>query len=153
MATGDSKYGDMVENAVFNAGLGLVDDDFKGNQYFSCPNQVIADDTCNHVVFFRGREWMSFAPANFLGCCAGNDHRFMPNYVARSWMKDKNTLAVFTYAPTEIDVKLENGRVKILQDTLYPFENTVRFSVSVEKPFTFSLVLRKPVGQLAQRLK
>ncbi len=153
MATGDSKYGDMVENAVFNAGLGSVDDDFKGNQYFSCPNQVLADDTCNHVVFFRGREWMSYAPEKFLGCCAGNVHRFMPNYVARSWMKGENTLAVFTYAPTEIDVDLNNGSVKIVQDTLYPFENTVRFTVSVDKPFNFSLVLRKPVWAVSATLK
>lgn len=153
MATGDSKYGDMVENAVFNAGLGCVDDDFKGNQYFSCPNQVVADDTCNHVVFFRGREWMSFAPEKFLGCCAGNVHRFVPNYVARSWMKGENALAVFTYAPTEIDVKLANGRVKIVQDTLYPFENAVRFNVSVEKPFTFSLVLRRPAWAVSATLK
>ena len=35
MITGDSKYGDWIENAIFNAGLGSVDDDFRGEQYFS----------------------------------------------------------------------------------------------------------------------
>ena len=55
MITGDPKYGDWVEDAVFNGGLGSVDDDFKSNQYFSCPNQVLADDHSNHVKFFRGK--------------------------------------------------------------------------------------------------
>ena len=60
MITGDGKYGDWIENAVFNAGLGAVDDDFRGEQYFSCPNQVLADDTSNHLFFFRGEDWMSY---------------------------------------------------------------------------------------------
>lgn len=153
MVTGDTKYSDWVENAVFNAGLGSVDDDFKGNQYFSCPNQVIANDNCNHVVFFRGREWMSYAPKSFLACCAGNVHRFMPNYVARAWMKDKNTLSAFVYAPCEIDVCLDNGKVKITEETEYPFENTVRFKVCVEKPIEFTLALRKPCWAVTATLK
>lgn len=144
MVTGDAKYGDWVEDAVFNAGLGCVDDEFKGNQYFSCPNQVIANDTCNHAGFFRGREWMSFAPKKLMACCAGNVHRFMPNYVARAWMQDNDSLFAFVYAPCAIDVALHYGRVKITEDTLYPFENTVRFKITVGKPLEFSLVLRKP---------
>lgn len=152
MVTGDSKYGDWVENAVFNAGLSSVDDDFKGNQYFSCPNQVVCNDHSNHLVFFRGRDWNSYAPKQLLACCAGNVHRFMPNYVARSWMKDGNRLAVFTYAPSEIETTLLNGKVKISEETMYPFENTVRFTVHISKNTAFELVLRKPVWAVSAEL-
>jgi hypothetical protein len=133
-----------VEDAIFNAGLGSVDDNFKGNQYFSCPNQVLANDTCNHIGFFRGRDWMSYAPKKFLACCAGNVHRFMPNFVYRSWLKGENALTAFTYAPTEIEVVLVNGKVKIIEDSLYPFENKIKFTVRLDKPFEFDLLLRKP---------
>lgn len=152
MVTGDAKYGDWVENAIFNAGLGSVDDDFKGEQYFSCPNQVLANDNCNHVVFFRGKNWMSYAPKEFGACCAGNVHRFMPNFVARSWMKGKNSLAAFTYAPSEIEVALDEGTVKITEDTLYPFENTIRFRIGAPAPVNFDLILRKPAWALSAEL-
>ena len=144
MITGDKKYGDWVENAIFNAGLGSVDDDFKGNQYFSCPNQAIANDNCNHAKFFRAKDWMSFAPKQFLACCAGNVNRFMPNYVCRSWMRDGDTLAAFTYGPCEINVKINNVSVRIEEVTKYPFENKVRFLIHTEKPVSFELVLREP---------
>ena len=144
MITGDKKYGDWVENAIFNAGLGSVDDDFKGHQYFSCPNQVVANDNCNHARFYRGREWMSFAPESLLGCCAGNVNRFMPNFAYRSWMRDGDTLSAFTYCPSEISLDLGGSAVRIEEITRYPFENTVRFKIHTQKPVAFSLVLRQP---------
>lgn len=144
MITGDKKYGDWVENAVFNAGLGSVDDDFKGNQYFSCPNQVVANDNCNHAKFRRGSDWMSFSPKSFLACCAGNVNRFMPNYVCRSWMRNGDTLAAFTYGPSEICVMIGDTPITIEEITSYPFENTVRFVVHAKSPTSFTLVLREP---------
>ncbi len=144
MITGDAKYADWVENAIFNAGLGAVDDDFKGEQYFSCPNQVLANDNCNHARFYRGYDWMSFAPKKFLGCCAGNVHRFMPNFAARAWMRDGDTLVPFTYTPTQVRMEVSGVEVTIDEDTLYPFENTVRFRVHTPVPVPFTLLLRRP---------
>ena len=118
MITGDAKYGDRIENAIFNAGLGSVDDEFKGNQYFSCPNQVICDDTSNHVSFFRGLDWNSNAPKKFLSCCAGNVHRFMPNYVCRAFMCDGDELAAFVYAPCTVTTTL-NGRAVSIKEKLF----------------------------------
>lgn len=146
MITGDSKYGDWIENAVFNAGLGCVDDEFKGQQYFSCPNQVIADDTSNHVAFYRGKDWQSYAPKKFLACCAGNVHRFMPNYACRAFMKDGDVLSAFLYAPCEINTDFNGKRVKIQEKTLYPFKNKIEFVIQPEdgEGAEFTLMLRKP---------
>lgn len=144
MITGDAKYGDWVENAIFNAGLGCVDSDFKGQQYFSCPNQVIADDTSNHVSFFRGQDWNSYAPKKFLACCAGNVHRFMPNYVYRAFMKDGDILSAFVYAPCKLTTTLGGKRVTVEENTRYPFENRVEFIVKTANCAAFTLILRKP---------
>lgn len=152
MITGDAKYGDWVENAVFNAGLGAVDDDFTGNQYFSCPNQAVANDCSNHVKFFRGKDWMSYAPKKFLACCAGNVHRIMPNFVCRSWMQDQDTLAVFTYTASEINVTVGGMPVRIEEITDYPFENTVRFHIHADSPLEFGLLLRKPAWAVDVKL-
>ena len=144
MITGDGKYGDRIENAVFNAGLGAVDDDFKGEQYFSCPNQVLADDMSNHLFFFRGEDWMSYAPEKFLSCCAGNVHRFMPNYVARSWMRDREGLIAFLYAPSVCRTEVHGNIVEIEEITSYPFRNSVKFVIKTVRPTEFSLRLRIP---------
>lgn len=144
MITGDSKYGDWIESAVFNAGLGSVDDDFKSNQYFSCPNQVVSNDNCNHAKFYRGREWMSFAPGKLGGCCVGNVNRFMPNFVYHSWMRDGDILSAVTYCPSTVTADFGGTTVTLYEETAYPFENTVRFRVESAAPARFTLILRKP---------
>jgi len=145
MITKDSKYGDWIEDAVFNAGLGSVDDDFKGQQYFSCPNQVICDDVSNHNKFYRGADWMSYAPKEFLCCCAGNVHRFMPNYIARAWMTDDSGgLYATLYGPSQFDTSVNNKNIRITEITEYPYENNVKFVIDSDEPITFALHLRHP---------
>lgn len=141
MITGDAKYGDRIENAIFNAGLGSVDDEFKGEQYFSCPNQVICDDTSNHAYFYRGEDWMSYAPKNFLACCAGNVHRFMPNFVARSWFinQEKKEVYAALYAPSTASIKFGDEIIKVKEETEYPFNNTVKFTFEGNAEFALSL--------------
>ena len=141
MITGDSKYGDRIENAIFNAGLGAVDDEFKGEQYFSCPNQVICDDVSNHAYFYRGENWMSYAPKAFLACCAGNVHRFMPNFVIRSWLFDKKKNEAFAalYAPSTVEFEVNGKTVQICEETKYPFENSIKFVVKGDAEFTLAL--------------
>lgn len=171
MATGNGKYGDIVENAVFNGGLGCVDEDFKGQQYFSCPNQAIANDTSNHAFFFRGEDWMSYAPKNFLSCCAGNVHRFMPNFALRSWMKRRvvggekaggqyTEFAAFTYAPVCVETEAEGKRITIEENTLYPFENTVKIGLKIKNEggmcpsnAKFAIRLRKPAWAVSAEVR
>ncbi len=145
MITKDSKYGDWIEDAIFNAGLGSVDDDFKGQQYFSCPNQVICDDVSNHNKFYRGADWMSYAPKEFLCCCAGNVHRFMPNYLARAWMTDdKKGVYATLYGPSTFETNIDEKKLKITEITEYPFRNNVKFVIDSERPMDFVLYLRHP---------
>lgn len=144
MITGDSKYGDWIENAVFNGGIGSVDDEFKSNQYFSCPNQVVANNNCNHAKFYRGHEWMSFAPRQLGGCCVGNVNRFMPNFVYHSWMHSGSKLSAVCYCPSTVTADVDGTPIRIREITDYPFENTVRFQIEAEAPAGFTLVLRKP---------
>ena len=154
MITGDSKYGDWIEDAIFNAGLGSVDDDFKGQQYFSCPNQVICDDVSNHNKFYRGADWMSYAPKEFLCCCAGNVHRFMPNYVARAWMTDEgNGVYATLYGPSVFTTKINDKEICIQEETDYPFEHQVRFVIACKESVEFTLHLRCPKWAKAMKVK
>jgi hypothetical protein len=129
MTTGDGQWADRIEKGIFNGGLGSITKDFKSMQYFSCPNQVIATGDSNHNGFKHGLTWMAYRPIHETECCIGNLHRFLPNYVARMWLKDRKGHPVAAlYGPSSVEYDLGEGTVvRIHEETGYPFEEQVRF--------------------------
>jgi hypothetical protein len=113
---------------------------------------VVANDNCNHAKFYRGHEWMSFAPDQLGGCCVGNVNRFMPNFVYHSWMRDEHTLSAVTYCPTSVTTEMDGKTVTIHEETNYPFENTIRFRIETKTPANFTLRLRKPNWAVSTKL-
>lgn len=141
-ATGDSTYADKIEACVFNAGIGAVLEDFKGLQYFSCANQILADYQSNHNLFHKGTSWMSYRPNPGTECCPGNVNRFMPNFVLNSWRQKGDKIYSDLYAPTTLETKVNGKKVTIEEVTNYPFEEAVLYKITSDTAFT--LYLRKP---------
>ena len=135
MTTGDGQWADRIEKGIFNGGLGAITKDFKSMQYFSCPNQFISTGNSDHNRFKYGLTWMQYRPIHETECCIGNLHRYMPNYVARMWMLDKNNQPVAAlYGPSSVDYDLGKGvTVHIEEKTAYPFEEQVRFEFTFLK--------------------
>lgn len=147
MATGSAEYADKIEKACFNAAPGAVKSDFKALQYFSCPNQVVADRTSNHSRFHRGNKWMSYRPNPGTECCPGAVNRIIPNYVTRMWLSDGNGgLVASLYGPSTVTVPVgsERQEVTIIEETAYPFSEEIDFLVKTQQPVEFSLTLRIP---------
>jgi len=147
MATGRADYADKIERACLNAAPGAVRSDFKGLQYFSCPNQVVSMRSSNHNEFFRGSEWMSYRPNPGTECCPGEVNRIMPNFAARTWLSDgRGGLAAALYAPCRVMTTVgEHGHeVIIVEETQYPFSDTIDFRIHTLAPATFPLSLRIP---------
>lgn len=148
MATGEVEYADKIERACFNAAPGAVRSDFKALQYFSCPNQVIADASSNHNEFFRGRKWMTYRPQpSGIQCCPAEVNRTMPNFAARMWMQDAagNPTAVL-YGPCRLQVEVGSRRqpVTIVEETNYPFSERIDFQIRTDEPVQFAMQLRIP---------
>lgn len=140
MATGNAEWADKIERCIFNAGIGSVTEDFKGLQYFSCPNQVIATNNSNHCTECRGSKAMSYRPMPYTACCAGNVNRFFPNYCAHMWMKiDEDIFAVLYGANT-----LKYGDVTVNEKTNYPFDDSIAFEFSVKNSKKFNFYVRIP---------
>jgi len=147
MATGDVAYADKIERACFNAAPGAVRSDFRGLQYFSCPNQVVASCTSNHNHYERGGTQMTFRPNPWTECCVGEVNRIMPNYIARMWMRDKQGALVATmYGPGRITTRVGKSQteVTVVEETSYPFGEEVDFQIRTPKPVGFPLRLRIP---------
>ena len=148
MATGKVEYADQIEKACFNALPGAVMSNFKGLQYFSCPNQVLATSTSNHNLFFKGFSWMAYRPSPTTECCPGDVHRCMPDFAGRMWMKDdQHGLAAVFYSPNQVTTPVgDAGKpVTIIEKTDYPFSETITFTIKCEGPVDFPLTLRIPV--------
>ncbi len=138
-ATGDSIYGDYLEQTVFNVVQGARKKDEKAITYFSAPNQLVASDHSSHVHDPHGM----YAPLHCTSCCSVNSVVTLPDFIKNSCFVDKNdNLFVFTYAPYEVCHK----GLKILFDTEYPFRKTVkiRFSADTAQNADFAIYLKIP---------
>lgn len=141
MATGDAGWADRIERAVFNAGPGAVSKDFHNLQYFSSVNQVIATGNSNQNAFQHGSTWMAYWPCHETECCAGNVHRFMPNYAARMWMRDMaGGVVAALYGPSELQLP----SMRVTETTSYPFGEEILFSFDPAKPVDMPFTFRVP---------
>lgn len=143
MATGDGIWGDRIERACFNAAMGAIHKDWKGLQYMSSPNQVIATPEPNYV---GGADRFDYAPnpAKHIACCAGNVHRILPNYAIRMWMRTANGLAATLYGPCRLKTTVAGRPIEICEETDYPFREHIKFTIQTEQPIEFPLSLRLP---------
>jgi uncharacterized protein len=158
-ATGDGQYGDAFERACFNAHPGVTKPDWTGIQYFGSPNQVLANLNCDHGTqrwFGSRRLAYQPSPAQLIGCCGGNKHRFLPNYLLSMWMQTKdNGLAATLYGPSTVTtlVGSSNQQVQVTQKTNYPFEEEIRFEIKTGQPVSFPLALRIPAWCAAPQIR
>jgi len=154
MVTGDASWADKIEKACFNAGIGAVTKDFKQFQYYSGPNQIIADNnSCGwnskESWFEHTRNRMAYRPKHGTECCAGNVNRFMPNYISRMWLTDSlGSITAALYGPSKITVKVGKKLedVTIVEKTGYPFSETIEFEVQHrnKKGVKFPFLIRIP---------
>lgn len=143
-ATKDGKYADKIENCILNAGIGSIEENFKGLQYFSCPNQIILDSHSNHNLFFKGHQWMSYRPNPGTECCSGNVNRFMPLYCMNLWLQNSEGLFATLFGSNTYNGTLNNQNFKIIEKTNYPFDDQINFTILTKKELSFKFYIRIP---------
>lgn len=139
-ATGDGKYADKIEKAIFNAFFGATGMNFKAIQYLSCVNQVICARNSTHIKAWRDTPRMAFAPHHYPECCVGNIGRAFPNYVLRMYQKTDDGIAVSLYG----DSRYEDDNVEIVQSGGYPYGMKIKFAVNLKKSGSLQLKIRIP---------
>ena len=147
LATGQAKYADAIERATLNAGPGAVTADFSATQYFSCPNQVVATDTSNHNHWRTGNQRMAFRPIHEPECCSANINRLFPNYISRMWLTTgTDGIAAALYGPSRVTFTPGKAAasVTIIEETNYPFSETIDFTFQSTQPVRFPFSFRIP---------
>jgi hypothetical protein len=142
--TGDAALGDRLETISFNALPGGLANHIHGHQYYTLPNNVVA--VLGHHGFNQDYEnGILPGPNSGYPCCRYNFHMGWPKLAQNSWAAtDDGGLAALVYVPTIVNAMVGGEKVQITEDTSYPFEEQIRFHVSVSKPAAFPLKLRIP---------
>jgi hypothetical protein len=141
---GDSTIGDRLEKIAFNALPGTFTDDMWAHQYNQEPNQV--------EVSLHRKPWTTDGPESNLfglepnfGCCTANFHQGWPKFAASLWMySNDDGLVAALYSPCEVRTRLRNTSVHLVEETDYPFRDTIRITINPSTPISFPLRLRAP---------
>ena len=142
---GDPELGDNLERIAFNALSAALSDDIHQHVYYTRPNHPSAR-------LSQDGFWNDYAdgfvpaPRSGFPCCCYNLHMGWPKYVQNSWAATHdNGLAVLAYGPSQVTAQVGDGtRITLVQETAYPFEETIHFKLSTSTPVKFPLELRLP---------
>ena len=129
LLTGESKYADEFERALYNGFLSGVS--LSGDRYFYV--NPLASKGGHHRV-----PWFDCA------CCPPNVVRFMASLPARMISTRDGDVVINHYAASEATVTLPNGKVKITQETRYPWDAKVKLTLNPAAPVTCVVNLRIP---------
>ncbi|MBQ8403956.1 MAG: glycoside hydrolase family 127 protein [Clostridia bacterium] len=135
----DTKYSDMIEKCIFNAGIGSVTEDFRALQYFSCANQIVLDETSSHCRYDMGGKSMAYSPMPFTACCPGNVNRIMPNFALSMWSLEENCVTARMYGPCEFSGEIDGKAFSVTEKTNYPFDLKIDFEIKTEAPLLLRL--------------
>ena len=152
--TGDVYYADYLEKIAYNVLPTQITDDFMYKQYFQQTNQILVSaDARNFFNDDNGR--LTFGRITGCSCCWTNMHQGWPKFVQNLWYATvDNGLAALVYGASKVTAKVGNGQtVTIIEDTDYPFKESVRFTIHTSEDVRFPLHLRVPLWCKSAHLK
>ena len=139
-----SGAGDILEKLTFNALPATISADMMSHQYDQQVNQI----SCT----IEKRPWYNNSDASNIfglepncGCCTANMHQAWPKYAASLWYATRDEgFYCMSFAPCTVTFFSGNVPVRIEVDTCYPFDPTVKISVSTAQKKAFPIRLRVP---------
>jgi len=143
--TGSPLYADRCEEVAFNSLPAAQTADLKGLHYLTAPNLVQCDAAEDHSFQNLGY-LLPFSPRVVYRCCQHNVAFGWPYYAEHLWMATPgNGLAAALYASSAVEAKVGHGvRVRIEEETDYPFGENVVLKLTTPEAVRFPLLLRVP---------
>jgi len=127
---GRARYADVMELTLYNGAISGIS--LAGNAFFY-------QNPLESKRGGRRRRWIGLA------CCPTNLTRIIPQVGGFVYAQGGGRLYVNLYANGEAEIELDGGvKVKVAQQTDYPWAGRVRLTVTPERPAEFALCLRIP---------
>lgn len=144
--TGDPFWADHCEDVAFNSYPAAVMPDFKALRYITCPNHVMSDSENHRPGIDNGGPFLSMNPFSSR-CCQHNHTQGWPYYIENLiFATPDNGVAAGIYGPCTANIKVgeRSTPVQVKEETNYPFEEDLRFTINASESVSFPLYLRIP---------
>jgi hypothetical protein len=144
--SGNPLWADRCEDMAVNSLPAALTPDMKGLHYLTCANQVQLDKENKAPEIQNGGTMFSYSPFERYRCCQHNVSHGWPYYAEELWLATPDRgLCASLYAASEVTAKVGGGAsVKVVEETDYPFGDTVTLKMSAAQPVKFPLYLRIP---------
>lgn len=144
--TGDIFWADHCENVAFNSFPAALMPDMRSLRYITSANMTISDEK-NHAPSIDNslRGMLSMSPFSSR-CCQHNHGMGWPYFSEHLIMATAdNGLAAMLYAANETTMKVGNNvALKLEENTHYPFDETIIFTLHPNQEVNFPFYLRIP---------
>lgn len=140
-ATGDAKWADRLERALFNGLPATCSPDMWTHQYDQMANQISCVKFPGKPLFrTNSADAHCFGLEPNYGCCTANFNQGWPKFAGSVFMKSDNELISAVPAPVRVETEINGGKVTAVCETAYPFRNTVLYAVTNEgdQPIRFT---------------
>lgn len=125
----DSRYGDVMERALYNGVLSGVSLD--GTRFFY-------DNPLASLGGHHRQEWFGCA------CCPPNIARLLASLGTYVYSQSDSDLAVHLYVQSQVELTVAGQAVRLAQKTEYPWDGAVTLTMTPDAPTRFRLRLRLP---------
>ncbi|MBF6627893.1 MAG: glycoside hydrolase family 127 protein [Proteiniphilum sp.] len=145
LMTGDPFWAEHCEEVAFNSYPAALMPDLKSLRYITSPNHTVSDSENHHPGIDNKGPFLAMNPFSSR-CCQHNHGQGWPYLIEHLIMATPdNGVAAAIYGACSAEVKVADGKtVKITEETNYPFEESIRFTISSTGRVTFPLYLRIP---------
>ncbi len=144
--SGNPVWADRCEEIAFNTFPASMTPDLKGLHYLTGANMIQLDRKNKAPALQNGGNMLSYSPFQAYRCCQHNVSHGWPYYAEELWLGTWDQgLCASLYAASEVRASVAEGAVAtIVEETDYPFGDTIRFHLELTKPATFPLYFRIP---------
>ena len=129
LATGESKYVDVYERAMYNGVMSGVS--LSGDKFFY-------DNPLESMGQHERQKWFGCA------CCPGNVTRFVASVPGYIYAVSGDDIYINLYAKGNAEIVTANNKVSLSQETNYPWDGKIAITVNPEKTSAFALKIRIP---------
>jgi DUF1680 family protein len=143
--TGDPLWADRCEDVAFNSLPAATTADLRALRYLTAPNMVLSDAASKAPGLQNGGPMLLMNPHRHR-CCQHDFGHGWPYFGKHAWFASADRGAVaMLFTDCSVSLPVGDGRrVTIDEETRYPFDGRIRFTVRTEQPIAFPLYLRIP---------
>ncbi len=128
--TRDSRYGDSMERVMYNTVLGAKPLMPDGRTYYYSDYN------------FKGRK--VYRADQHWACCSGTLPQVAADYRINTYFRDAHGVWVNLYIPSTLRWKQDGAEVVLTQESQYPFDSVVQFTVKTSRAVGLALNFRIP---------